>query len=305
MVLPNFLLIGAPKSGTSSVYEYLKQHPEIYMPSNKEPHYFSLNDQPPNYQGPGDCHRFSNAIYDRHDYERLFSAVTTEKAIGEASTTYLGSKVAPHRIKEITPNSKLIAILRNPVEVGFSSYRHLIRDGDERLTSFELALEHEEQRIKDNWEGIWHYKRRGFYSRQLQNYYNLFDKNQIRVYLYDDFRDSSQRVIQDIINFLEVNPSFEIDISKKFNVSGLPRSMCINRLILKDNWLKIAVKCAVPDYIAEKISARIKSWNFSENRKAHNLHLKPETREYLIKVYRQDIINLQDMINRDLSNWLN
>ena len=125
MIMPNFLLIGAAKAGTSSLYGYLKQHPQIYMSPIKEPRFFALEGETLNFNGPT---RGINqtSINTLEAYSQLFQKVTTEKAIGEASTIYLSSPKAPERIKHYLPDVKLIAILRDPSERAFSSYMHLV-----------------------------------------------------------------------------------------------------------------------------------------------------------------------------------
>lgn len=146
--VPNFFIVGAAKSGTTSLYHYLKQHPEIYMSPVKEPKYFlaSINKFPHN--GPGDIEVDKKIIRTWDEYLKLFSNASVEKCIGEASCGYLYycELVAPS-IKRISPEAKIIIVLRNPVERAFSAYCYLFREGRETL-SFEEALKIEEERKK-------------------------------------------------------------------------------------------------------------------------------------------------------------
>ena len=130
MVLPNFLIIGAAKSGTTSLYSYLNQHPQVYFSPFKEPRFFALEGKEVNYQGPSQVVN-QKAINTIDEYEKLFAGVTDEVAIGEASTLYLYSPEAPAKIKQYIPQVKLIAILRNPIDRAYSGYCHLVRDGYE------------------------------------------------------------------------------------------------------------------------------------------------------------------------------
>ena len=301
MILPNFLIIGAPKAGTSSLYYYLKQHPQIYMSPNKEPHFFALENQEINFKGPGDHKRLDSSTTSLQDYSRLFESVTTEIAIGEASTSYLSSEQAPYRIKHYIPEVKLITILRNPVDAAYASYLHLLRDGDETIKDFDQALQAEKERIKQNWEGIWHYQKRGLYYTQLKRYFNLFERKQLRIYLYEDFRDNSQYVLQDIFNFLTLDYSFIPDISQKYNVSGMPRNQMINRLMSKPNSLKSSFNFLVPNLLRTSLKKKIKNWNFNNFKKPA---LSLEIRNKLIMEYKEDISKLQDLIQQDLSNWI-
>ena len=141
MVMPNFLVIGAAKAGTTSVYEYLKQHPQIWMSPLKETNFFALEGETLNFRGPGDqdyINRFS--ITKIEDYLNLFQGVSNQVAIGEVSPLYLYSLKAPERIRHYTPDTKIIIILRNPVDRAYSSFLHLIRDGREQIRNFAQAL---------------------------------------------------------------------------------------------------------------------------------------------------------------------
>lgn len=301
MTLPNFLIIGAPKAGTSSLYNYLQQHPEIYMSPVKEPHFFAFADRQFTFQGIGDRERLSDAVTNLADYERLFAGVTTEKAIGEASTTYLGNPEAPQRVKHYLPQVKLIAIVRNPADAAYASFLHLLRDGDESITDFSLALKAEKNRIADNWESLWHYKTRNFYYSQFKRYFDLFDRQQIKIYLYEDFKSRNQEVVRDIYQFLEVEPNFIPDLSYRQNVSAMPQNLALNRLMSKPNLGKSTFNAIVPKQLRTQLKETIKSWNFNQFKKPE---FNSELRSQLLQEYREDILKLQDLINCDLSLWL-
>ncbi|MEL7038722.1 MAG: sulfotransferase [Cyanobacteria bacterium J06592_8] len=294
MTLPNFLIIGAAKAGTTAIAEYLKQHPQIYMSSVKEPFFFSFEGQKLDFRGPGDSEAFHLAITDLADYRQLFQGVENEVAIGEASTTYLYTPNAAERIHHYIPNVKLIAILRNPVERAYASYLHLIRDGNETIMDFSEALDREQQRINDNWMLLWHYQQVGFYYSQLNHYYNQFDPQQIKVYLYDDFKADALGLIKDILSFLNVDDTYTPDLSIRYNVSGIPKNRFLHNLISGNNVLKKIAKPLFPRSLKQLI--RTKNLEKPEMSK--------EVRERLVNLYREDIVKLQDLINRDLSQWL-
>ncbi|MEM8777528.1 MAG: sulfotransferase [Cyanobacteria bacterium P01_G01_bin.49] len=302
MKLPNFLIIGAPKAGTSSLYAYLNQHPEIYMSPIKEPHFFMLNDEKANFQGPGDQVRFKLSVHQLEEYKKLFEGSKNEIAIGEASTTYLGSNTAPERIKYYIPDVKLIAILRNPVDAAYASFMHLVRDGDESLKDFELALQAEEKRLKMNWDPLWHYTRRGFYYLQVNRYFETFNRDQIKIYIYEDFKKNPNFILKDIFQFLNVNENFLIDMSKKYNISGIPKSRVLNSILLKDNKFKSAAKLLFPRGVRKSASNQIKLWNMNNLRKPK---MSEESRIYLTHLFREDLLRLQDLIQQDISVWLN
>jgi hypothetical protein len=221
-MLPNFLVIGAAKAGTTSLYRYLEQHPEVYMSPIKEPNFFALEGQPLDFCGPGDAayiRRFS--VTDRAAYEALFDGVRGEVAVGEASALYLYSPAAPLNICRYAPRMKLIAILRHPVERAYSAFLHLLRDEREPVADFAGALGEEKARVQRGWEHIWHYRRMGFYAEQLARYYRHFSREQLRVYRYEALRDDPERLIADIFEFLGVDPDFTPDMSVRHNAPGL------------------------------------------------------------------------------------
>lgn len=226
MLKPNFLIIGAAKAGTTSLYAYLKEHPQIYMSPLKETNFFALEGEQLLFQGPGDqdyINKFS--ITKLEDYELLFQEAANEIAIGEASPLYLYSPKAPERIQHYIPDVKMIAILRNPVERAYSAFLHLVRDSREPLRDFAQALEKEEARICDHWEHIWHYQQAGFYYAQLQRYFAKFNPEQIRVYLFEDLNLNPLGILQDIFQFLGVSETFVPDISVRQNASVLPTNL--------------------------------------------------------------------------------
>ena len=297
MTLPNFLIIGAAKSGTTSLYSYLNQHPQIYFSPFKEPRFFALEGLEIDYQGPAQIIN-QKAINTIEEYQKLFAAVSNEIAIGEASTLYLYSEQAPQKIKQYVPQAKLIAILRNPIDRAYSSYSHLVRDGFETL-SFAEALQKEPQRIAQNWSPLWHYQQRGFYYPQLARYYDTFPAEQIKVYLYEDFVKNTSQVTADIFNFLGVNPNFKPDTSQKMNVSGVPKNKVFHQIITQDNPLKSAVKQLLPQSLRHKLYKKIKSSNL-EKQSA----MSTEVRRQLADVYQKDIAQLENLLQRDLSVWL-
>lgn len=297
MVMPNFLIIGAAKSGTTALYNYLFQHPEIYLSDQKETNFFANEDKSINFAGPGDEGSSQRSIRDLSSYQSLFEKVTNEKAVGEASPLYLYSRDALINIKRHIPDTKLIVILRNPTERAFSSYLHLIRDGRETM-SFEEGLDLELERINKQYAQIWHYKKSGLYNDQLLRYYKLFEKEQIKVYIYDDFKQNPEAIFKDLFTFLEVDNSFEPNMNVKHNVSGMVNNKFIQNTVIKSNFFKSILKPLLPIQVRANLKAKIV-----------NKHLtKPimlaDTRSTLIDYFRSDILQLEKLIDKDLSHWL-
>lgn len=304
MTMPNFLLIGVPKAGTTSLYNYLRQHPQIYMPPEpyKEPNFFAFEGEKLNFRRPGDnqpwLHQYT--ITDLKAYQGLFQGVKDEVAIGEASVLYLYLSKAPAAIKHYIPNAKLIAILRHPVERAFSHFIHSRRNGREWLTDFSQALQAEEKRIAQNYAPTWYYQQIGFYHRQLKRYFDIFDSSQIKVCLYEDWKSNPIRFIQDIFRFLEVNDTFIPDMSVKYLVwDKVPKNKTLFNFFTQENTIKTALRAIIPARLRKPIAAKVYWSNITPTPK-----LTPEIRKQWTPVFREDIKQLQELLQRDLSKWL-
>lgn len=300
MTLPNFFIIGAAKSGTSSLYMYLKQHPEIYMSPVKEPHFFSFDDQSKYTKGPGDP--IHKAITDFDAYQALFDGVKDEKAVGEASTSYLYRPEAPKRIYTMLPDAKLIAILRNPIERAFSAYMHVVRDQRETAHTFSEALTLEKTRKAAGWEPIWHFTSVGHYHEQLSRYYSLFDREQIRVFLFEDLISSQKNMMKKIFRFLNVDQGFNPESSIKFNVSGKQKSQLFYQIthwfFKEPNPIRWLSRKIIPDIWRGNVA------NWVRQRNLDKPVMLLEDQKRLTDLFRDEILRLQELIEKDLSHWL-
>jgi hypothetical protein len=300
MPLPNFLIIGAQKSGTTALYHYLKQHPQIYMSPVKEPYFFALENEELNFRGPRDLEILSQMVVtDFGAYCELFRNVSNEMAVGEASAGYLHSPKALERIRRYAPDAKLIAVLRDPAERAYSSFLHMVRDGREPLGDFERALQAEETRIRDNWGPIWHYKQKGFYYGQLKRYFEAFGRDQVKVYLYEDLKGDPLGMLQDTFRYLAVDDAFVPDMSLRHNISGVPKNRALHSFLRRPHPVKSAAKLFVPEGVRVRLVTSLRNRNLSRPPR-----LSPEVRGRLVGEYREDILRLEELIQRDLSGWL-
>lgn len=300
MTMPNFLIIGTQKAGTTALYYYLKQHPQIYMSSLKEPHFFALEGQKLDFRGPHEQEEINSiSVTDIEAYRALFQGVLDETAIGEASAMYLYSSKAPERIHHYIPDAKLIAILRDPAKRAYSSFSQMTRDGRESLTSFAQALQEEEKRIRHHWVPIYYYQQMGFYYTQLKRYFDTFGQDQIRVYLYEDLNTKPGSVLQDIFRFLGVDHTFAPDTSLRHNVSGIPKNKVLHTFLGNQYPIKSLFKPLIPERLRQRLVVSLQNLNLEKSPS-----LSPELRKQLVNVYREDILKLQDLIQRDLSEWL-
>jgi Sulfotransferase family len=299
MVLPNFLIIGAAKSGTTTLYECLQAHPQIYMSPLKEPKYFSYDAQ--RYKKVGRqkiIHNFP--VTDLAAYQALFTQVTDERAIGEASPTYLQSSIAPRRIHELLPQVKLIAILREPAARAYSQYVMWYRY--QRLQNRMKSTEILTNFVQDVAQGNGGTRIR--YYDCLQCYFNLFSKEQIQVYLFDDLKADQTALIAKICDFLQVDPHLlPPQFAKVANKGGIPKNKFLFDYL--ESSKHVFNQIANP-LLSDNTRNQLKS--FYGKMRNYNLAEVPplpaEIRYQLIDIYRQDTLNLQDLIQRDLSHWL-
>jgi hypothetical protein len=309
MVMPNFFIIGAQKAGTTSLYYYLKQHPQVYMSPRKEPFFFNhelnANGEVVNekFGGPGaPPPKFANI----REYQTLFRGVSSEKAIGEASVLYIYAPGTAQRIKRYVPGARLIALLRNPADRAYSAFLHAVRIGREPLTDFAQALQEEEDRIRENWHYVFHYRTRGLYYPQLERYYELFGREKLGVWLYEDLRDDPVGVVQSVFRFLGVDDTFTPDTSSKHNPARIPKGEAA-RLMIKfmNTTLPVVSKVFPPaPKVRQRVNGRILRQRVNSRILTGSPPINPEIRRKLIDSYREDILKLQELIGRDLSMWL-
>ena len=293
---PNFIIIGAMKAATTSLYTYLKQHPDVFMTNIKEPMFFNNFKTVDNYILKG---RKGNKISTLKEYYALFDNAKNEIAIGEASPAYIYNENCATLIKEILPEVKIIAILRQPVKRAYSNYLHAKRADREPINSFIDAINSEEERIKKNWNPLYHYKEQGFYFRQLSRYFKEFKKEQIKVILFQDIINDPQKITKEVFEFLGVDSSFTPDTSKKANVAGKPKGVAgwIIMKLRKNNLIpNIEFSKYLPDFIVSYILKKIYSKPEMIDKKTINRLTK--------KYYKEDIKKLEKLIERNLSNWL-
>jgi len=283
MILPNFLILGEMKSGTSALYYQLRQHPDIYM-DVKEIHYFTLG---------LDKYPFAKAKT-LEEYANFFVGVNGQKAVGEDSPSYLAHPEASQRIKSLLPDVKMVAVLRDPVERAYSHFWHerMRVENAEPLDDFLTAFHAYDHR----WSS---YKNRGFYYQNLMRYKALFDwDRQIKPIIYDDYRREPVRVIQELFEFLEVDPTVQTE-QKWYWKTGVPKNKALLDLMRSKNIFAAVAKLVLPGKLRKRLKIRI----YNSNLQAPP-PLDPQIRADLIALYRDDILHLQDLLKRDLANWL-
>lgn len=301
MTLPNFLIVGAAKCGTSSIASYIDQHPEIFMSKVKEPRFISSQFTKFPLKGPKAENLESWYVKTYPEYLDLFKEVKEEKAIGEASVDnlFFHEQSIPF-IKKYLGNPKIIIILRNPVKRAFSAYSHMIRDERESF-SFETAITLEEERRKENWEFLYSYTEASKYYSQVKSFIDNFDN--VTVFLTEELKQKPDLFFKKLFAFLEVDTNFQVNHAIKYNESGTPRSQTIHNFFSDESKFRKAIQPIVrvflPSQTRKLLSNKIKSKNLKD------LSFDIKTKENLKNIFKNDVINLQKLLNKDLSSWLN
>jgi len=281
---PNFFIVGASKSGTTSLYAYLNENPEVYMSPIKEPRYF---------------HNFIHETYlkrikETSKYLRLFKKVRNEKAIGEASPTYLFDPDSPKLIKKAVPHARIIIILRDPVKRSFSHYLMHKNNGRE-TESFYQVIQRGIKREKNSKE----YNPcldRGLYFNQVSRYFEIFGRDKVKVLIFEEFIKDPKKTIKEILDFLDVKSEILSKILKTYNVYREPTGKAA-KLILKSSTIdKIAVSL-----IPQSIRRRLKE-TITEKPKEKPIMTEMD-RLSLESFYYQDVKNLQNLLQRRLP-WI-
>jgi hypothetical protein len=203
--LPDFVIAGAPKAGSSALHAALAQHPQLFLTTPKEPKYFLCADAPPPlYTGPGDAHSRREWVWRRSDYERLFEPAPDTAMRGESTPFYLMDRSAHRRMRDAIPDARLIVVLRDPVDRAYSNWMHLWVDGLEPEADVLAACEAEEARIAGGWAPFWRYRGLGRYGEQLESLYASYPREQVMVLRYRELVDEPVRVLDEVCRFLEV-----------------------------------------------------------------------------------------------------
>jgi Sulfotransferase domain len=293
----DFVVVGAPKCGTTAIYAYLRQHPDVFMPHQKEPHFFGSDlifvDQ----------HRPSP-----HQYARLFAQATPGQRIGEASVFYLFSRHAPLEIHRHSENARIIVSLRNPIDAMHSFFRQRLFNGTEETEDFQQALDLERERKAGRClprnvgflQGLY-YRELVDFPAQLRRYFDVFGRKSVHVLLHDDLLREPLATFRGICEFIRVDPSFEPEIAV-VNPSKRPRSGWFRDQIWKPSpWLRQIGRALAPSSrMRQRIGLRLRSWNTVIQ---HRPPIDPDLRRQLVAEFTPAIRQLEDLLGRDLAAW--
>ena len=297
-------MVGAAKGGTTTLHYALDQHPQVFMSKKKEPGYFAWPEEELSFINNGKLVTKPRFLVNKlDDYLALFEEGRDKKIRGESSTTYLyfyEKTIA--NILRIHPDPQSVSIvmaLRNPVDRAFSQYMHKLRDGAETL-EFEAALEIESKRKAENWHFDYQYTARGQYYKQVKAYLENFSK--VKVYLSEDLRTDPEGLVASLEDFLEIE-RIPLGFGDDLNPSGEPKSEALNKFLKKPNPIKKFIGNLLPKELRRKMRLKVQSTVYKYNLEKKEMN--SETRLELKKIYREDVLKLQDLIQRDLSKWIN
>jgi hypothetical protein len=298
--LPNLLIVGAAKAGTTSLHALISRHPAAFMSEPKEPRFFAYEgERPEEFGGPGAGDLINSVIKTRAEYERLFAGVTDERVVGESSPAYLYSPVAAARIRETIPDAKMVVLLRDPAERAYSHWVDNVGSGWEPVQDFARVLDLAEERRQQNWWRKWDYIGHGFYAEQLRRYIERFRKDQLKVLMFDDIRGPNARGLDDLFTFLELDPSLLAQQQlPRANAGGLPRSHALTALMSQRNPVRSALRHVLPAGMRRRLRQGLVERNTAKP------PLDPHARARLQEIYRADITELEGLLDRDLSAWL-
>lgn len=308
--IPNFFVVGAAKAGTTSLYYYLKQHPNIYLSPIKETHYFSTDIAVAEFSETYKKHTFLDLdsyfsekpykelalsfVQKKEHYKKLFEECKNEKAIGECSPSYLFSKEAPQNIYNHNPKAKIIISLRNPISRSFSHYLMALRIGQTSL-SFKKAFEKDMASTNKGWGKTELFYELSMYSEQITRFVELFPEEQIKFILFEDLVKNTATIIKECHQFLDIKPLDTLEI-EKHNAASIPKYKKINHF-----FVKTGIKNASGKILGEVRKEKIKKLVFDDKKIPK---INEEDKAFLLELYKEDILKTQKIINKDLSAWL-
>ncbi len=290
--VPNFLIVGAARSGTTSLWHWLRQHPQVFMAPYKEPAFFT--------------HNFG--VFTQDQYLSLFKAGQGKPCIGEASTAYLSAPESPRWIHEVLGKVKIIVVLRNPVERAYSMYCWMVMNGLEPIETFEEALNQESRRMaslpfhqncpisfRD-----YQYFNAGLYIDKIYPYINIFGADRVKILLFDDLRVDPSGFCAGVCDFLGISSAHRHAL-KRENGGVIPRSISL-QYRLRAMRLRTRRRFGVSDRLVTCWYVMAMLINKGRGAKKP---MSPAVRAQLVERYRTSVEQLSDLIHRDLSHWLN
>ena len=296
MKKPNFIIAGFPKCGTTSLHHYLNEHPEIYMPAQKELHFFTFNILSKLNNGPKDAVVKKTQINNSEKYLNFYKGVTNEIAIGDASPSYINYPCQFKKIKEYLNDPKVIIILRDPINRAYSNYLHLKRENRETL-SFKEAIFKEDERKTNKYSDFWYYKFNSTYYDKIIKAKETF--SDVLILTSEELSNNGEATMKNVYKFLEVNDTFKLKRKfNNFNKGGHFKQNIFTKIIFQPSTLKNTIKQFIkPTPFLKIIISKIAN-NFSKKPQK----IDKESLKYLKKHFKNEVEKLETL-NIDTSKW--
>lgn len=301
MKKPNLFIVGQPKSGTTALHDFLSEHRQVFMSGVKEPVFFSKD-----FHAESDNYHKSQIFYHfrtEEAYLKLFSNVTSEKIIGESSTGYLYSKVSAKQIKKFNPKAKIIILLREPTSFLYSLHSQFLNINAEVECDFVKALELESLRKQGKQipktvqiPSALFYSERVKYYEQVKRYYDIFAPSQIKVIIFEDFKQNNQLVYQEILEFLDIDTNFSPEYTG-VNLRSSPRYKIVNQILYHPISRTIAYKLFPPEF-NEFVKRNIVEKLFWK--KANTAPISIKVKNNLMKQFYSEVQMISQLTNIDL-----
>jgi len=301
VTLPDFLVAGVPKAGTTALHTALSRHPGLFMSPIKEPKFFLTDGPPPASGGPGDALTYREHVWQRDRYEALFDPAPPGTPRGESTPLYLYDRAALRRVRDLIPAAKLIVVLRDPVERAHSNWTHLWSAGLEPVGDFVQACAEEERRIAAGWAPFWHYTRLGRYGTQLDYAFSLFPRERILVIRYRLLVDEPAATIDRICAFLGVETGIVTDIPRE-NVTSHPEQTLAHRAVSAGIRVSDGLGRVLPGSTASAATRQLERFLQRDRRERQPLGW--QQRQALLPGFEDDIKLLERVLGEDFGDWL-
>lgn len=303
--LPDFLIIGAPKAGTTALHVALSGHPQLFLSAVKEPKFFLTDGPPQTRGGPGAGHSKASYIWRRDEYEKLFAEAPPGALCGESTTLYLSDMGAHSRMHALIPRAKLIAVLRDPVDRAHSNWMHSRSVGLERERNFRVACSLEEERQRAGWGPLWSYLRLGRYGEQVEHLFRYFPRQQVLLLRYRDLRNEPERTIARVCSFLGVDP-YGVRSLPALNVTADVSDSAVNEILRRVLRTGSSLAYKLPGGIPEKIGRVVgtPTLRLLQRHQKTRRPLTSQDRRALIPEFAPDIALLERLAGASFQDWL-
>lgn len=302
MALPDFLIAGVPKAGTTALHAALTRHPQLFLPPVKEPKFFLSDGPPPTRGGPGDAQTYQEHVWRRPEYEALFEPAPPGSLKGEATPFYLHDLDSHERIAKLVPDARLILLLRDPVDRAHSNWTHLWIAGLEAEADFLTACRLEPARRAAGWAAFWHYVGLGQYAHQVEHLFRHVDRERVLIMRYRDLRDTPAQTLDRVCDFLGVRTG-QLDEVPPENV---------NRHVVADTPFNAGLRALLRGggQIGHHFPVPVRKafrgplLTVLHRKKGRRPVPTPEDRAALLPEFADDIAKLEDVTGQSYADWL-